>query len=87
MSAITGNTLVIVLVAKTKALHNAQNYLIANLALSDIIIAIVCIPLQFYAALMQRWDMPAIMCKLSPMFQTFCVNLSIFTQIAIARDR
>ena len=60
---------------------------IANLACSDIVIAIFCIPFQFYAALLQRWDLPEFMCKFCPFTQNFSVNVSIFTLVAIAKDR
>lgn len=86
-TAIYGNGLVVYLVATTKSLHNTTHYLLANLAISDILLAVVCIPFQFYAALIQRWDLPHFMCKLCPFTQIFSVNVSIFTQIAIALDR
>lgn len=70
-----------------KTMQTANNIFIANLALSDITIAIFCIPFQFYAALVQRWDLPKLMCKFCPFAQTFSINVSIFTLLAIAQDR
>ena len=85
--SVYGNTLVIWLISTMKTMQTANNIFIANLALSDITIAIFCIPFQFYAALVQRWDMPKIMCKFCPFAQTFSINVSIFTLLAIAQDR
>ena len=82
-----GNILVLWVVSTTKSLQNVNNLLIANLAISDIIIAALCIPFQFHAALVQRWDLPPFMCKLCPLVQTLCVNDNIFTLMLIARDR
>ena len=46
-----------------------MNVYIGNLALADVIIAVFCIPFQFQAALLNRWDLPAFMCKLCPFLQ------------------
>ena len=85
--SIYGNTLVIWIVTTTKALQNVNDLFIANLALSDVTIALFCIPFQSYAALVQRWDLPEFMCKFCPMAQMASINVSIFTLIAIAKER
>ena len=85
--SIYGNTLVIWIVTTTKALQNVNNLFIANLALSDVTIALFCMPFQFYAALVQRWDLPEFMCKFCPMAQMASINVSIFTLIAICKER
>ena len=87
LTSIYGNGLVIWVISRSKTLHTVNNSFIANLALSDVTIAVFCIPFQFYANLVQRWDLPSFMCKFCPFAQTFSVNVSIFTMIAIAYDR
>ena len=87
LAAIYGNSLVIWVVSTVKNLQNENTFYLANLAISDVIIALFCIPFQFYAALLQRWDLPKFMCKFCPFTQTFSVNVSIFTLIAIAQLR
>lgn len=82
-----GNSLVLRIVSTTKSLQNVNNILIANLAISDIIIAVVCTPFQFYAALLQRWLLPKLMCKLCPFVQNVCVNYNIFNLVLLAQDR
>jgi leucokinin receptor len=59
----------------------------ANLALADIVIGIFSIPFQFQAAVLQRWNLPEILCPFCPFVQTISVNVSIFTLTAIAIDR
>ena len=68
--AIFGNLLVILVVTFTRSMHSVTNFYIANLAFADVIIAVFCIPFQFYAALLQRWDLPQFMCKFCPFTQT-----------------
>ena len=82
-----GNVLVLWIVKATKTLQNINNLLVANLAVTDITISVICTPFQFFAALMQRWDMPEIMCKLCPYVQNVCVNVQILNLILIAKDR
>ena len=58
-------------------MNTVMNIYIGNLALADLILAVFCIPFQFQAALLNRWDLPAIMCKLCPFLQvsiTQCVK-------------
>ena len=45
------------------------NIYIGNLALADCIISVFCIPFQFQAALLQKWNLPFFMCKLCPFVQ------------------
>ncbi|XP_050709646.1 tachykinin-like peptides receptor 99D isoform X2 [Eriocheir sinensis] len=68
-------------------MHSNTKYVIANLALADIIIGLFSIPFQFQAALLQRWNLPPFMCAFCPFFQTVSVNVSVFTLTAIAVDR
>ena len=82
-----GNILVLWIVRTTKSLQNVNNLLVANLAITDLIITVICAPLQFYAALEQKWDLPEFMCKLSPFVQNLCVNVQILNLILIAKDR
>lgn len=55
--------------------------------MADVIIGMFSIPFQFQAAVLQRWPLPAFMCKMCPFIQILSVNVSIFTLTAIAMDR
>ena len=85
--SIWGNSLVIWVIYTTRSMQDVNNYFIANLALSDITISALCTPFQFYAALVQRWDLPEFMCKFCPFAQMLSVNVSIFTLLVISHDR
>ena len=56
-------------------MNTVINLYIGNLALADVIIAIFCIPFQFQAALLHRWDLPSFLCKLCPFVQVRCVKV------------
>lgn len=85
--AVVGNILVIWIVATTRQMHTVTNMYIANLALADVTIGMFCIPFQFQAALLQRWNLPDFMCAFCPFVQVVSVNVSVFTLTAIAIDR
>ncbi|XP_065295236.1 neuromedin-K receptor-like isoform X1 [Dermacentor albipictus] len=85
--AVVGNTFVLWIVATSRRMRTETNYLIANLAISDIIIGLFSIPFHFQAALLQRWLLPRFMCAFCPFVQVLSVNVSIFTLTAIAVDR
>ena len=87
ITTVYGNVSVLWIVTTTKSLRNVNNILIANLAVSDIVIAVLCVPFQFHAALTQRWDLPQIMCKLLPFLMQLSVNVNVFTLVLIAYDR
>ena len=52
-----------------RRMRTVINIYIGNLALADCIIAVFCIPFQFQAALLQKWNLPFFMCKLCPFVQ------------------
>ena len=44
-------------------MRTVTNYFIANLSIADVVIGCLSIPFQFQAALLQRWDLPRLLCK------------------------
>ena len=50
-------------------MRTVMNLYIGNLALADVTIAVLYIPFQFQAALLNRWNLPSFMCKLCPFVQ------------------
>ena len=68
-------------------MQTVTNFYIANLAVADVLIGVFSIPFQFQAALLQRWDLPAILCPVAPFFKEITVNVSVFTLTVISIDR
>ena len=60
--AVTGNSLVMYIII-FKRMRTVTNMYIANLAMADVIIGLLAIPFQFQAILLQRWTLPAFLCK------------------------
>ncbi|OWF56520.1 RYamide receptor-like [Mizuhopecten yessoensis] len=86
--AIGGNTIVCYLIYAYKRMHTIPNYFIVNLAISDIIMAIFCIPFTFVANLMLNyWPFGEVMCPIVTYLQVVAVFLSAFTLVAMSLDR
>ncbi|CAF0886356.1 unnamed protein product, partial [Brachionus calyciflorus] len=85
--SIIGNLLIIYVVVSNKRMHNVTNYFITNLALVDIIISVFSTPLQFQAAILQKWIWMDILCKLGPFSTTLNINVSVLTLVVITLDR
>ncbi|XP_013402806.1 RYamide receptor-like [Lingula anatina] len=83
-----GNLTVCYIVVSNKRMRTVTNYFIVNLAISDIIMALLCIPMTFVASvLLQSWPFGDDLCRFVTYIQTVAVFLSAFTLVAISLDR
>lgn len=55
--------------------------------LADVLIGLFSIPFQFQAALLQRWDLPNLLCPIAPFVKELTVTVSILTLAVISIDR
>lgn len=86
--AVGGNLTVCYVVFAYQRLRTVTNYFIVNLAISDILMAVICIPFTFIANLLiGYWPFGAAMCPLVHYLQVVTVLLSAFTLVAISLDR
>lgn len=51
LCALFGNLMVVSVVIRNKCMQNVTNYFIVNLAVADILVAIICVPLTLLANL------------------------------------
>ena len=84
---VVGNCLVCFIVFRKKTMRNVTNFFIVNLALSDILLCVISVPLTPIYFVMGRWAFGRILCKLLPMVQSVSVYISSFTLTSIAVDR
>ena len=67
--------------------RNASEYLILNLAFTDLMTCAVGIPLDVAVILSQRWPFGAFMCKVVWPFQTVLIAVSVGTLTCMAIER
>ncbi|XP_034040748.1 prokineticin receptor 1b [Thalassophryne amazonica] len=84
-----GNFLFIATLARYKKLRNLTNLLIANLAISDFIVAVVCCPflVDYYVVKKLSWDHGLVMCASVNYLRTVSLYVSTNALLAIAVDR
>ena len=86
--AVGGNLAVCYTVLAYQRMRTVTNYFIVNLACSDILMAVLCVPFTFIANLvLNYWPFGGAMCPIVTYAQTVVVFLSAFTLVAISLDR
>jgi len=90
LTGIFGNSLVIVVVWKTRAMHTATNYLLVNLAASDILLLLWCPnTYNFAVAGLLNGKIGDYLCRFfigDPM-DTLCLGVTLFTLTVLAVER
>nr|XP_033796035.1 prolactin-releasing peptide receptor [Geotrypetes seraphini] len=85
---IIGNYLLIYVICKTRKMHNVTNFLVGNLAFSDMLMCATCVPLTLaYAFEPRGWVYGPFMCYFFFLMQPVTVFVSVFTLTVIAVDR
>ncbi|XP_072122975.1 prokineticin receptor 1b [Mobula birostris] len=84
-----GNFIFIATLARCKKLRNLTNLLIANLAISDFVVAIVCCPFEmdYYVVKQLSWEHGHILCASVNYLRTVSLYVSTNALLAIAIDR
>lgn len=82
-----GSTLVFVTVVKTRAMWNATNTFIANLAVADIFVCSFDLPLTLYYQLTEDWVFSRPLCHVIPAMFAITNYSSTLTLAVIAIDR
>ncbi|KAH3706757.1 prolactin-releasing peptide receptor-like isoform X2 [Dreissena polymorpha] len=83
----SGNSLVVYIVMRNKAMQTITNIFITNLAISDIMICLLAVPFTPLSYFMNSWVFGDGLCHIVPMSLCICVFVSTLTSTAIAVDR
>lgn len=84
---IVGNILVILSVFTYKPLRIVQNFFIVSLAVADLTVAILVMPLNVAYSIIGKWEFGIGFCKLWLTCDVLCCTSSILNLCAIALDR
>ena len=89
--SLVGNTLVAMIVFKTKTLRKPINFLIVNMAMSDMLVPIFLFPRELILTYTRSWLMGGplgqVLCKLSIYASYLSFTVSIQSLVLIAVDR
>ncbi|XP_061188104.1 cholecystokinin receptor type A-like [Saccostrea echinata] len=85
--ALLGNSLVIATLVQNKRMRTVTNVFLLNLAISDLLLALFCMPFNIIPMLMRNFVFGPTFCYLSRYFQGVSVGVSSFTLVAISLER
>ncbi|KAL8186228.1 UNVERIFIED_CONTAM: 5-hydroxytryptamine receptor 1E [Gekko kuhli] len=81
------NSSVISAICTTKKLHQPANYLICSLAVTDLLVAVLVMPLSITYIVMERWTLGHFLCEIWLSIDMTCCTCSILHLCVIALDR
>ncbi|CAL8302965.1 unnamed protein product [Lota lota] len=85
--ALVGNSLVVYIVVKKRAVQTATDVFICSLAVSDLLITFFCIPFTLLQNISSEWLGGVLVCKTVPFVQTTAIVTGILTMTCIAIER
>ncbi|XP_066146879.1 cholecystokinin receptor-like isoform X1 [Euwallacea fornicatus] len=85
--AIIGNTLIILTLAQNRRMRTVTNLFLLNLAVSDLLLGVLCMPVTLIGTLLRDFVFGGTMCKLIQFFQACLVSVSAWTLVAISVER
>ncbi|KAM9003739.1 5-hydroxytryptamine receptor 1B [Sarcophilus harrisii] len=81
------NAFVIITVSRTRKLHTPANYLIASLAVTDLLVSILVMPISTMYTVTGRWTLGQVVCDFWLSSDITCCTASILHLCVIALDR
>ncbi|XP_034042343.1 cholecystokinin receptor isoform X2 [Thalassophryne amazonica] len=85
--AVFGNLLIIVVLTVNKRMHTVTNTFLLSLAVSDLMLAIFCMPFSLIPNILKDFIFGAVMCKIVSYLMGISVSISTFSLVAIAIER
>lgn len=84
---IVGNVFVIVAIILERTLQGVSNYLILSLAVTDLMVAVLVMPISVIHQVSNKWFLGNEMCDMWISFDVLCCTASILHLVAISFDR
>ncbi|XP_078494585.1 cholecystokinin receptor-like isoform X1 [Ciona intestinalis] len=85
--AIVGNILVVVTLALNPRMRTVTNCFLLSLAVSDLLLAVCCMPVSLVGQILKRFIFGEVLCKAIPYFMAASVSVSTFTLLALSLER
>uniref|UniRef100_A0A672JU03 Endothelin receptor type B n=1 Tax=Salarias fasciatus TaxID=181472 RepID=A0A672JU03_SALFA len=84
---IVGNSALLRIIYANKTMRSGPNFLIASLALGDLIHIVIDIPINTYRLMAEDWPFGLLLCKLVPFIQKTSVGITVLSLCALSVDR
>ncbi|XP_067930824.1 RYamide receptor-like [Watersipora subatra] len=83
----SGNITSLVVFTNGRRCNTDIRAFLINLALADLLMAVICLPFSFSSALLYNWTFPEPLCPIILFMQVLSVTVSVYTNTAISIDR
>ncbi|XP_036918690.1 5-hydroxytryptamine receptor 1A [Sturnira hondurensis] len=87
LCAVLGNACVVAAIALERSLQNVANYLIGSLAVTDLMVSVLVLPMAALYQVLNKWTLGQVTCDLFIALDVLCCTSSILHLCAIALDR
>ncbi|RWS11502.1 G-protein coupled receptor-like protein [Dinothrombium tinctorium] len=84
---VTGNVMVIISIFIYRPLRSVQNMFLISLAVADITLAVIVMPIHLIYTILDKWIFGVHICEMWLTFDVLCCTASILNLCAIALDR
>ena len=84
LSTVIGNVFVIAAILLERNLRTVGNYLVLSLAVADLMVACLVMPLGAVSEVVQEWALGRVLCELWTLADVLCCTASILHLLAIA---
>ncbi|XP_052132361.1 neuropeptide SIFamide receptor-like isoform X2 [Frankliniella occidentalis] len=84
---VLGNVCVVMVVASFPRMRSTTNLFIANLAIADLLVNVVCLPFTLVSNVLKEWVLGDAICRTLPYLQGVSVSASIYTLVCISVER
>ncbi|XP_074650225.1 cholecystokinin receptor type A-like [Tubulanus polymorphus] len=85
--AVVGNSLVIVTLIQNKRMRTVTNVLLLNLSISDLLLAVFCMPFTLTGYLLRNFIFGPVICPMIFYLQAVSVGVNVITLVAISLER
>ncbi|KAM8960076.1 5-hydroxytryptamine receptor 1A [Pelodytes ibericus] len=87
LCAIFGNACVVAAIALERTLQTVANYLIGSLAVTDLMVSVLVLPMAALYQVLNKWTLGQVTCDIFISLDVLCCTSSILHLCAIALDR
>ncbi|TMW45762.1 hypothetical protein DOY81_009158, partial [Sarcophaga bullata] len=84
---VLGNGTLVIIFFRHRSMRNIPNTYILSLALADLLVIIVCVPLAMLVYTTDSWTFGKSMCQVTEFFKDVSIGVSVFTLTALSGER